>query len=481
MSLGLFVSGGYCSLGVGGAIHFIIMQCTTARLSVAAVTRQLAGQHRAEGVIRMMAATGKQCASSCCVIGQSRFPGSHQVVYNKQTRFNITTLSFSTNARADIDEGEDNGTAASAPSPQRQSSWDYLFDSLKAYKSRHGDTFVPATYPDNPQLGNWVDNQRQLYRMRQEAENSGVPTPYEFINDDRIDRLNSIGFVWNANDHAWNLRFEELKQYIAEKGNSCVPGIYPENESLGLWVAKQRRTYKVKLKATKKSQNQEEGIDSINETSLSEERIDKLNAVGFIWDVHEAQWLERYEELKRYRRDHGDTLVPKHYAVYPFLGRWVDKQRFDYKRFIAQKKVEEGVEIEDLDERRELERLASLSTGMTEERIRLLDAEDFIWDPFNHAWEQKYNELCMLLSINGHATIRSRRKGYDPLARWAEIQRKNYRKRLVGQKTTLTQERIDKLERIGFLWDRGAESRQSAKAAAGKHKTKSKELKHGVS
>jgi hypothetical protein len=442
------------------------------RLSVAAA---VARQQRAGGVIRMVA--GKQCrAASCYVIGQLKVPSSHHVVVrNEQTQyFNITTLPFSTNdASIGIDE-DDDGTTAQTPSSQRQSNWDYLFDSLKAYKSTHGDTFVPATYPDNPQLGNWVDNQRQLYRMRQEAEESGDNMSYEFITDDRIDRLNSIGFVWNANDHAWNLRFEELKQYIAEKGKSCVPGIYPENESLGLWVAKQRRTYKVKLEAMKKRHNQEEGIDSdsVNETPLSEERIDKLNAVGFIWDVHEAQWLERYEELKRYRRDHGDTLVPKHYSVYPFLGRWVDKQRFDYKRFMAKKKAEEGVEIEDSEERRELERLASLSTGMTEERVRLLDAEDFIWDPFNHAWEQKYNEFCMFVSINGHAAIRSRRKGYDPLARWAEIQRKNYRKKLDGQKTTLTQERIDKLDRIGFIWDRGAESRQSAIAAAGKSTTR---------
>ena len=217
--------------------------------------------------------------------------------------------------------------------------------------------------------------------------------------------------------------------------------------------------------------------DSVHEASLSKERINKLNAVGFIWDFHEAQWLERYEELKKYGRDHGDTLVPKHYSVYPFLGRWVDKQRFDYKRFMANKKVEEGVEFKDPEERKEIERLASLQNGMTEERIRLLDAEDFIWDPFNHAWELKYNEFCMFVAVNGNADIRSRGKGYDPLVRWAEIQRMNYRKKMDGQKTLLTQERIDKLESVGFIWDRGTKSRQSGKAAAGKHNTKSKELK----
>mmetsp|Transcript_15742 Transcript_15742/g.25874 ORF Transcript_15742/g.25874 Transcript_15742/m.25874 type:complete len:443 (+) Transcript_15742:2-1330(+) len=439
------------------------MHCTV-RLSAAAVTRRA-------GRAILRAAVGKHLTCPPGSFDVNGLPSSHHDVVQTQHFINFATLSFSTNARSNNDENDE--TKASTFASQRASNWDNLFDVLKAYKSTHGDTFVPATYLENPQLGNWVDNQRQLYRMRLEAEESGIATNYEFITDDRIERLNSIGFIWNANDYAWNLRFEELKRYIEEHGNSCVPGIYPDNEPLGLWVAKQRRTYKVKHKVqlAAKKKDQEKGKNVVNETSLSEERIDKLNAVGFIWDVHEAQWLERYEELKKYRRDHGDTLVPKHYSVYPFLGRWVDKQRFDYKRFMAKKKLEESNKIEDPEEIEELQRLASLSTGMTEERVRLLDAEDFIWDPFNHAWEQKYNEFCMFVRVNGHAAIRTRRKGYDPLARWAEIQRKNYRKKIDGQKTTLTQERIDKLERIGFIWDRGAESRLSPKPA------ESKELK----
>ena len=52
--------------------------------------------------------------------------------------------------------------------------WDTMFQLLKEYKARHGDTLVPATYPDNPSLGHWVDNNRQAYRMRLEFEESCV-------------------------------------------------------------------------------------------------------------------------------------------------------------------------------------------------------------------------------------------------------------------------------------------------------------------
>ena len=52
----------------------------------------------------------------------------------------------------------------------RRKHWDSMFNALKLNKAVHGNTLVPATYPDNQQLGNWVDNQRQAYRMRLESE-----------------------------------------------------------------------------------------------------------------------------------------------------------------------------------------------------------------------------------------------------------------------------------------------------------------------
>ena len=220
-----------------------------------------------------------------------------------------------------------------------------------------------------------------------------------------------------------------------------------------------------------------------NETSLSEERVQKLIEIGFIFDVHEAQWLERLEELRKYRRDHGDTLVPKHYPVYPHLGRWVDKQRLDYKRYMAKKKLKENDEREvaayekgDSDAQGEVKHekeksATSLQTAMTEERIRLLEAENFIWDPFNYAWEMKLDELQNFVALNGHGGIREQRgKGYDPLARWAEVQRSHYRKHIKGIKTPLTQDRIAKLNAIGFVWDKATiwETMKGVRSAAKK-------------
>ena len=66
----------------------------------------------------------------------------------------------------------------------------------------------------------------------------------------------------------------------------------------------------------------------------------------------------------------------------------------------------------------------------------------------------KFEEMRTFVAANGHAIIRERRGGkYDQLARWAAVKRRNYKKLQNGESTTLTEERIRKLDSIGFVWD----------------------------
>mmetsp|Transcript_19641 Transcript_19641/g.34502 ORF Transcript_19641/g.34502 Transcript_19641/m.34502 type:complete len:469 (+) Transcript_19641:111-1517(+) len=366
-----------------------------------------------------------------------------------------TSASTNSSGTSDADDAS-NDEHVEGHSIDRQARWDRMCDALKAYKSIYGDTLVPATYPYNPSLGNWVDNKRQLYRMRLEAEELDKNNPegnkhssyHRMLTDEKIEQLNSIDFVWNLYDHSWNAQYEECKLYVAEHGNTLVPSEYPKNIQLGQWVLKQRRNYKIAQKGGKKD---------ISETTLSADRIQKLNDIGFVWAVHEAQWLERLEELKVYIANYGDALVPKSYSGQPFLGKWVDKQRLDYRRYMAKKKMEEewgDKEILDDEVKKEMENVKRLVTGMTEERIRLLEEEHFIWEPTTYVWESKFEELCSFVALNGHAAIFRRSNGpYDPLARWAEVQRGNYRKYENEQKTTLTEERVERLNALNFVWE----------------------------
>ena len=69
--------------------------------------------------------------------------------------------------------------------------WDRRFDELQAYKQRFGICNVPARWSENPQLGMWVTKQRAEKRKFDQ----GTPTS---ITQQRIDRLNAIGFEWDV-------------------------------------------------------------------------------------------------------------------------------------------------------------------------------------------------------------------------------------------------------------------------------------------
>ena len=154
-------------------------------------------------------------------------------------------------------------------------------------------------------------------------------------------------------------------------------------------------------------------------------------------------------------------MVPKEYTQNKSLGRWVDKQRLDYKRYNDRKKLEEkwkDIEVSDEEVRKEIERANSLATGMTEERLRLLEEVDFVWNAREYKWNRSYLELCEFVQLNGHAHVREK----GPLARWVVVQRMNYKKLQNGDRSPLTDERIKKLEDIGFVW-KVAESKSKLK------------------
>ena len=346
----------------------------------------------------------------------------------------------------DNKSNDNNYVPPSSESSIRKTHWESMFQALKAYRAVHGDTLVPATYPDNPQLGNFVDNSRQVYRMRLEFEESGkVPDRgyHVMMSNERIEKLNSIDFVWNLFEHSWNTKYKELKSYAAKHGHCLVPWQCKENFQLSLWVSKQRRNYQVRKQEESKGAKPND-----YEVVLSDERIRKLEAIGFVFEVLEEQWYERYEELQTYISNHGDTLVPKAYTQNGILlGRWVDKQRLDYKRYHhhERKKLEEkwkDIEISDEEVRKEIERANSLATGMTEERLRLLEEVDFVWNARNYKWNRSYLELCEFVQLNGHAHVREK----GPLARWVYTQRQRHKK---GK---LSKERIESLQGIGFNW-----------------------------
>ena len=97
-----------------------------------------------------------------------------------------------------------------------------------------------------------------------------------------------------------------------------------------------------------------------------------MNEIDFEWEVgrtskpNDTVWKQHFNKLVKYKKKHGDCLVPQNYKDNKKLGYWVAKQRQDYKKW-----------------------LRGESAPITQERIDQLNEIDFVWDA---RFEQKSKE-----------------------------------------------------------------------------------------
>ncbi|KAL7577913.1 hypothetical protein ACA910_007547 [Epithemia clementina (nom. ined.)] len=157
---------------------------------------------------------------------------------------------------------------------------------------------------------------------------------------------------------------------------------------------------------------------------MTEERVQLLDKINFPWKV-KCDWMMRYNDLKNYFEHHGNSLVPTNWTQDRTLGRWVDRQRTAYRLY------KEGK-----------------PSTMTEERIRMLQQLHFKWK-LRDDWYDRYKELVTYFNTNNSDTSVLLSPG---LAKWVDIQRSQFRLFNRGRPCSMTQEKIDVLEQIGFRW-----------------------------
>ena len=57
------------------------------------------------------------------------------------------------------------------------------------------------------------------------------------------------------------------------------------------------------------------------------DRSQRLDDLGFVWDLQDTGWAEMFTALVAYKQQHGDCNVPVRWPENPALGTWVNKQR----------------------------------------------------------------------------------------------------------------------------------------------------------
>ena len=85
------------------------------------------------------------------------------------------------------------------------------------------------------------------------------------FSNDRRNRLEAIGFVWDTLFQQWEEGFTALKVYKEREGNCLVPQRFKTDDGyrLGQWVASQRKT----------------------KDEMSEDRRRRLDEIGFVWNI----------------------------------------------------------------------------------------------------------------------------------------------------------------------------------------------------
>jgi hypothetical protein len=244
-----------------------------------------------------------------------------------------------------------------------------------------------------------------------------------------MQRLEALGFEWRVAEDAdaiWDKRFAQLGAYKAAHGDCIVPRGYKANQQLGTWVMNQR-----KLKVAGK---------------LSQERVARLDALGFEWNVREdadAVWEQRFAELEAHKALHGDCKVPQKHKPNPQLGKWVKYQR-------------------------------QLKTAgkLAQERVARLEALGFEWNGLkdaDEAWQQRFAELEAYHALHGDCKVPRVYKPNPQLATWVGTQR------VYKAAGKLPQERVQRLEALGGfewsvlddIWERRFREREAYKAANG--------------
>jgi len=140
---------------------------------------------------------------------------------------------------------------------------------------------------------------RKCYKEMQRQQTLGVNAKNSLLDQDKIARLEAIGFQWIVRDTSavlsWEERFEQLKEFRKEKGHCRVPRHYKKSPRLGEWVHTQRTDYREKTRR------------------MLEEHLPKLHAIGFEFTTCKVnvQWEDRFKQLAEFRRSNGHCNVPK--------------------------------------------------------------------------------------------------------------------------------------------------------------------------
>lgn len=269
--------------------------------------------------------------------------------------------------------------------------WNEGYKHAEQYSKENSNLFVPYNYisEDGYKLGLWLNNQRAQYVANQ-------------LLQERIEKLNSIGMVWNKYKSLWDKSYGVILEYYSQNGS-----IYPL-KNLGLALGDEYVKW-IHTQTTERTKGK-----------LSEGKIALLEQIDIKWNIKDAQWEEMYQMAKKYYFTHcnSDKLLFSGNEP-PELHHWLRRQRANYK---------DGT-----------------NSNFTNDRIKKLNEIGMVWDEYEYSWFEHYQLATQYYEKNKHLTptLEENRQ----LFAWIRSQRKAYK---AGK---LSVNKIELLEKIDMVWD----------------------------
>jgi hypothetical protein len=111
---------------------------------------------------------------------------------------------------------------------------------------------------------------------------------------------------------------------------------------------------------------------------MTQERIDLLNELGFVWNVQEMTWYQQLSNFKSFREEFGHSNVPGNCTKHRKLYHWMIVQR---RQYVLMKRGE---------------------GSMTNARVKLLDSIGFYWGTYVPQCDQCSLSLQELQELDRH-------------------------------------------------------------------------------
>ncbi len=144
-------------------------------------------------------------------------------------------------------------------------------------------------------------------------------------------------------------------------------------------------------------------------------------------------WNDYYLEACAYYKKYGNLRIAKNYVTEDgmTLGSWIQTQRKAYSGKIA--------------------------GGLSQDRIEKLNQIDMLWSVRKSSFDRAYEELREYYDASGDVDVKAKyisTSGF-PLGKWVSNLR--VRVKLRGKDAVLTKEQQDRLEALGFVWNKNDE------------------------